>query len=379
MRVHDVVESATADAPPIRSSVDDIVAAGQRVQRRQRMGWAATGVATLAVIGVAAVSVPALVTSPDRDGAGTQAAAANQAGSAKTAWTALSQPYSFTFKKYDVGRYHVSDPVTASTAYELAMVTVDGPQPAEVTAYLALYRPGAFNPAGVTGAKKVTVAGRPALHRIDSVPALRHTLAWEYADGAWAALYAISPDRTNPPLKDLQAVAAGLKPAATATTATVPFTLSYVPNGYQPAEVGSGVWAGVLGVTGVSGEPLPQVAGANFAKSVPTTGLVKPLSAPEPVSGKTTGPDFPNGFQLFISDGSKGKGGLSNGQKPPAEPRCGDGFCDFWSADGSLRAQVSSEGQLSNAEMSKILKGITFATSDRATWVDAAKAFPGKP
>lgn len=377
MRVRDVVESATADAPPIRSSVDDIVAAGKRAQRRQRMGWAATGVATLAVIGVVAVGGPAVVARRTSPAGGVTAPAASgpkHAGAA-AAWTTPSQPYAFTFKKYAAGRFHVSDPVTASTAYELAMVTVDGPQPPAVTADLALYRPGAFNPAGLTGAEKTTVAGRPALFRIDSLPAIRHTLAWEYADGAWAALYTVSSDRADPPLKELQAVAEGLRPAATATTATVPFALSYVPDGYKPAEVGSGAWAGLEGVTSVVGETW-AIAGATFAKSVPTTGLVVPLNAPNSLTGKTTGPDFRDGFQLFITDGRKGKGALAEGQQPPAEPRCGDGFCDFWNADGSLQAEVSSEGQLSNAEMSKILKGITFAKTDRATWIDAAKAFP---
>jgi hypothetical protein len=132
----------------------------------------------------------------------------------------------------------------------------------------------------------------------------------------------------------------------------MPFTLSYVPDGYEPTEVGSGVWAGVLGVTRVVGET-GEVAGATFATSVPTSGLIKPLTAPDAFNGKkSTGPDFPNGFQLFISDGKKAKGGLADGHQPPTEPRCGNGFCDFWSADGSLMAQVASEGQLSNAEMS---------------------------
>jgi hypothetical protein len=155
--------------------------------------------------------------------------------------------------------------------------------------------------------------------------------------------------------------------------------MSYVPATYKLAEVGSGSFAGL---TGVAVAPRAwEYAGATFATSVRTTDLTGPLGA-APASGNvkgTAGPTFPGGFTIVITDGRNGKDGLANGQSPPAEPRCANGFCNFWSPDGSLNAQVSSEGRLPDAEMVKILKGFTFATPDRATWIDATKAFPIKP
>jgi hypothetical protein len=57
MRLHEVVDSVTAEGPPMRFTVDDIVGAGRRAQRRRRVGFASVGVAGLAVVAAAGILV----------------------------------------------------------------------------------------------------------------------------------------------------------------------------------------------------------------------------------------------------------------------------------------------------------------------------------
>jgi hypothetical protein len=64
-----------------------------------------------------------------------------------------------------------------------------------------------------------------------------------------------------------------------------------------------------------------------------------------------------------------------HGKKPPAEPKCQNGFCNLWSADGKVQVQVASGGRLSNSEMSKIAKGIKLAdVKNDASWPAATTA-----
>src|SRR5689334_3120509 len=97
----------TSEAPPSRYSVDDIVAAGQRTQRRQWVGRVAMGAAGLAAAVVAA-GLPFVTTHHAGPGAapGQQAAGPGQAQ-----FTAAEQPFMYTFKAYDAGAFHVQNPV----------------------------------------------------------------------------------------------------------------------------------------------------------------------------------------------------------------------------------------------------------------------------
>ena len=91
----------------------------------------------------------------------------------------------------------------------------------------------------LAGAVSTTIAGHRALqaeHHQSPGPWLR-TLAWEYAPNAWAVLDS-SADRADlPTMRQLQATAAKLT-GAPARSVTVPFTLGYVPAGYDVFAVG---------------------------------------------------------------------------------------------------------------------------------------------
>jgi hypothetical protein len=389
MHVSKLVECVTSEAPPLRHSVDDIVAAGQRVQRRRRRGWAAMCTAALTAAAVtAAISLPRLISHP-RTAAGATLAAGATTGagaSAPKTFSPPSKPFTFTLASYDVGRFHVKSPIVVSTAYEIASVYEDGrtthdyavdpatlpqqgkPVRSEPTlyAYLILYRPGAFNPAGLDGAEKVTVAGHPGLQTSDQRDTVKK-LAWQYTDNAWAVLESYSSDKADPSAKDLQEVAAGLT-SGEQTPAKLPFTMTYVPAGFHPVEVGTHAF---VGLDGIAGARDGDFGGALFAKPAPrTTGLTEPF-------GAKNGSNIPGSFQIFITPNKNSNQSLKNGQKPPAEPACQHGFCNSWSPDGAVNIQVSSEGRLSDGEMSKILKGITLATvDDPNTWTDAATAIP---
>ena len=171
MRMQDLVELATSEPPPLRYGADEIVASGRRVQRRRRLGWAASGAAGVAVLAVvaAAVAVP-LLSEKAGPAPGTEVA--------QQPVSTTAGPFTFTFGGYRVGKLRVEKPIDVSTAYQLASVYADGlttndkavepnraPQRSEpdLYAYLTVYRAGAYDPSKLVGAQQVTVDGRPGL------------------------------------------------------------------------------------------------------------------------------------------------------------------------------------------------------------------------
>ncbi|HEV7962228.1 MAG TPA: hypothetical protein VGP57_06780 [Actinoplanes sp.] len=390
MRVPDVVDLVTSDAPPLRHTVDEIVDSGRRVERRRRAAWATSGVAALAALAVAGAAVlPSLAARPGNNVANKNLPGA-AAAPATAKFTVPADPFTFTFKAFDAGKLHVQDPIVASTAYQIASVYEDGrttndrPASAEdvakrgsseptLYAYLILYRPGAFNPNAVKDAKWTTVAGHKALEKDGPGATLDMThrlLAWQYSDNAWAVLETHSNGADDPSAQDLQGVVSALVPSKPAP-ARLPFTMSYVPAGYHPVELGSHAMAGLNGIA-VAREG--DFGGAIFAKPAPSTqGLTEPY-------GGVQGNDIPGSFQIFIVPNANSNQRLADGSKPPTEPRCGNGFCNAWSSDGAVNIQVASGGRLSNSEMTKILKGIKLAdVKNVATWTDAATALLVKP
>jgi hypothetical protein len=384
MRMHDLVESTTADEPPLRHSVDDIVAAGQRLRRRRRAGWATASVTALAVTATAAV--PSLVHHHQaKAGKATAAAtvsvpAAATSAPAPVAWSFPAQRFTFTFRAFEAGRLHVQDPRVVTTAYQIAAIHADGMRPENSTgalpspdpslfAYLIVYRPGAYRP---TGTPNATIAGRPAIEAdVRQTPSHRF-LAWQYANGAWATIYSYSTDDNFPSAKDLRDVAAALR-AAPPAAAKLPFTMTYVPPGFRPFSVGSHVMAGLDGIA-ADGEG--DFGGALFAKPAPApTGLTQ-------VWNEVGGDGVPGSFEIFIVPNSNSNQALKPGEQPPTQPRCGHGICNGWSADGKVNIQVAREGNsISDAEMAKVVSGIRLAASldDDAGWPDAPAAIPVTP
>jgi hypothetical protein len=384
--MHEVVEVATSDAPPMRHSVDDIVAGGRRRQRRQRAGWIASGTAGLAVLAVAAVTgLPALTArggserqtaaqAPATGKAATGRTATGKAatGTAATApqpFTEPAQPFTFTFGAFDAGPFHVADPIVASNAYQIASihmtgrVTNDKPvdpatvprrsaktpgttakAPGTIYAYLTVYVPGAFDPARLKGAKSLTVGGHPARQVSGGPSGINHRLlAWQYATGAWAVAESFSSSESSPSAHDLTALVGGLS-ASPAKPATVPFTMGYVPAGYQAVEIGSHAMSGLNGIA-AAGEG--DFGGAVLAKPAPaTTGLTTPY-------GGVDGADVPHSFQIFVTPSQNSNQQLKG--KAPVEPRCLATLCNRWSADGKVQIQVYGGQTLPRSEMIKVV------------------------
>lgn len=367
--MQDLVELATSEPPPLRYAADDIVASGQRVQRRRRLAWVASGGAAVAVLGVvaAAVAVPALTGRTERQ--------EQPAAVAAQPVPATSEPFTFTFGGYRVGKLRVAQPVDVSTAYQLASVyadglttndkPVDGATPERngpnLYAYLTVYRAGAYDPAKLTGARQVTVDGRPGLEVTDTEHgwAVRRTLAWQYNTDAWAVIKASSDDAAYPSAKELRDLAAGLR-AGPPAVAKVPVKLGYVPDGYRLDEVA--VHA-MTGLNGIASAREGDYAGLLFSRpGQPTTGLTVPFGGEE-------GDDPPGSFVVYVVPAA------NSNQQPSPGVTCGAGFCNRWVSGVNL--QVSSSGRLTDAEMRKVLEAITLGdVTNDSTWTEVTAAIP---
>ncbi|MFC0508246.1 hypothetical protein [Micromonospora costi] len=401
MRVHDLVESATSDEPAPRYTVDDIVAAGRRMQRRRRAGWSAASAAVavtgvVAAIGIGLQGVAERPAVEEQPAAMTSVLPAASPSRPAASW-AFDDPFSYVFEGYDAGRLHVKNPIVVSSAYQIAPLHVDGlvtndraVDPAEavarakkgdsakttesggderqVYAYLTVYRPGAFDAAKFTGTR-VTVDGHQAVEQEGPRYGanLHRALAWEYTEGAWAVAESFA-EPADVSAADLRGLVAGLRPSVP-LPARVPFTVGYLPAGYHAAELGQHAFAGLNGIASAGDG---NYGGAIFANpALPTTGLVEPY-------GGVEGEDPPGSFTIFVLPNDSSNQALKDGEKAPAEPRCGNGFCNAWTADGKTSIQVASEGRLSDAEMTRILEGITLAdVTDDSTWPIAATALRG--
>jgi len=381
--MHDMVDLVTSEPPPLRHSVDEIVRQGERVQRRRRAGWAASGAAAVAVLGVTAAVAIASSTGTTPAVVAASPAATDEAPLAPlVAFPNPAPPFAFTFAGYRVGGLRVADPIDVSTAYQIAPVyddtlpTNDKPlSPSEAAeaarnhkaspslyAYLTVFRPGAYDPSKLSNPQQVSIGGRPGLQVLSPGFGGLTTLAWQYDPGtptAWAVLTASSSDAKHPSPTELQKLAAGLR-GSTPKPAKLPVKLTYVPAGYRANEVAVHAMAGL---NGIAAAREGDYAGIMFSNpALPTTGLTEPY-------GGVDGNDPPGSFQLFVVP--------SQNSNQTASPgiTCLNGFCNRWSAGVNL--QVASGGRLSNTEMTKILNGIQLANvHDESTWTAATVAIP---
>jgi len=110
--------------------------------------------------------------------------------------------------------------------------------------------------------------------------------------------------------------------------------MSYVPAGFRPVVVGSHSMAGLDGIADVDSG---NYGGLIFAKPAPSpTGLTGPWSE--------TGGGIPDSFEIFIVPNANSNQALKPGEQAPSQPRCIQGLCNAWSADGRVNIQVASEG-----------------------------------
>jgi hypothetical protein len=236
--------------------------------------------------------------------------------------------------------------------------------PKNLSAYLAVYRPGAYDATGLAGAQRVTVGGRPGLEVAATGGHwdMERTLAWQYADNAWAVIVSRSGDTRYPSSDDLRQLAAGLRTDAR-TPAKLPIRLTWLPAGYRLTEVGVRATTGLNGLaTARDGDH----GGLLFSRpALPTTGLTGPFTGPD-------GANPAGSFAVFVVPAAN-----SNQRQPTPRVSCLTGFCNRWFDGDRVQVQVASDGLLSDTEMTKILEGITLGNvQDESTWSEVTASVP---
>jgi hypothetical protein len=393
MQLREFVDAVTADEPPLSHTADDIIMAGRRAERRRRAGFATAGAAGLATVAIAGAFVLPSLGAEQSNGEGTTAAASagtpveGKSGASSANWTD-APAFTFTFRGFRAGKLTVQDPIVASTAYQIASVYADGlttndkpstsvTEPGKgkkaptIFAYLTVYRPGAFNADGIKDAKAVSVAGHRAVQATlpfgldpkNPVDAGNKLFAWEYTKGAWAVVTSVSSSADNPSFADFGALVTGLKPSVP-VSARLPFTVGYLPAGYQPVQTGTHA---MPGLDGIASAREGDYGGATFASPAPAaTGLTKPFDE--------GGSAIENSFNIFVTPSTS-----SNQKARAGTTACyTGGFCNVWSADGKVQVQISDQGtgaSLSAGELTKIAHSIEVAdVNDDSTWTAAGEA-----
>ncbi|GIJ50326.1 hypothetical protein Val02_72120 [Virgisporangium aliadipatigenens] len=363
MRVSDVVEAATSEAPPLRRSVEDIVAAAQRHQRNRRIRWSAGVMSVVTLLGLIGVAgSPGWKLWP---ATGPNVIASRQAEVAEPVPSASSErekhhDFVFTFEGYPAGRLTVRNPTVVTPLYQTAKVIktfgYGGPV---VNAYLTAYRPGVYDIDAVDGAE-MTVSGSRAKRT-------ERTLAWEYVANAWAVIEVRKGSPETPTTEDLTAVAEGFRLGA-ASPARVPFTMSYLPDGFTPLMVFSQPLAATPGVSSTTIEYQGEYGGITFGRSMPTGRLIEPWgqSGGNPLSHQAIGlavlpaPNPPT---------------HTNGTSPTCSE---DGLtCSILTPDGKATIEVSTDLTAYRSALTKILEGLRLGTvTDTYTWFNADAAIP---
>ncbi|MBF9127758.1 hypothetical protein I0C86_01910 [Plantactinospora sp. S1510] len=383
--LRDVLDSATAEAPPPRLTADDAIAAGRSLQRRRRYGW------TGGVAAVAALAVAGVMSAPYLSGAAGPAETGPAAGPAEAAPVAepvtfptLAKPFMYSIKGYSVGPLHVSDPVFATAAYQESILTLDGVERQKVTnsagtwersydrsvGTLTVYRPGVFKPDRFTSGTPVRVDDLPGLQtefdkevsevrvengrkNFSSRTVRVAALAWQYADGAWATLVANQLLRTADPAKDLLALADGLTPAEPSVV-RVPYRLGSVPAGYRLVGIGR------FNPTNAG----DSISEAYFSKSaVPVTNLTDRLTEDDLMKASGS-------LKIIVTETAPAGPSDPNPHPNPRNP-CQENFCDR-AINAHYFAEISDNRNRVDV-VRRVTDGLRFDNpTDPATWHDAS-------
>lgn len=394
--LRELMLEAKADAPPLERDIESFLADGRKLVRRRRATTMVTAAAALAV--AAGAAVPHWVTQPATR-PGPQAGGSSTATPETTRPVSYPQgPYEWAFRGYRTGVFTVTDPLYVTPGYQQARIargdeydelhgtpqgTVKEPSGSAV---LTVYRPGVYDPVRFSGAENATVNGRPGLYATYvplnddtgesyEVPPfwaerLRETgkpvpaeigrppgmsLAWQYTDGGWAVI-STWEKYTRDELVTIASGLAGTEPVPT----MVAFTVSSLPAGYKLDTTGT-TKEELLGPTPGSYVRFSRGAGHNYNK----------LS--EPILGDiATNPVRHLSIKLspsWYAKHSPPKGTPRNRAYCPAE-----NLCYRATDDGKYQVEVIGSGE-SNAELLKVLNGLTFADVDNlSTWVPISTA-----
>ncbi|WP_433048019.1 hypothetical protein [Dactylosporangium sp. CS-033363] len=389
--LHTLLTSVRDDAPPPRLSVDDITAAGRHLVRRRRRLAMVSSVGGGAVTAIAVVAAALMLGgSPRPLTPAVDPSSLPSAASAVPTAFADAAAFTTTYRGYQTEGYQVSDPEVVTVAYQQsAILPGSGPRAAQPSAVdsiaadptpsatparkpglvtggsLVVYRPDAFEPAVFEkGGEKVTMPTGDGLLAYSGVnnpseppdkaiygrDAMVPTLAWQYADNAWAAIYWSAwesvPDRDH-----LIAIAEGLSPSAPQPF-PVAFRAAVVPKGYQLLSASYG------------SDLMPM--GMSVSSAVRLTAKAPQLPIYEPYPFE----DLPT---LTLSTGRSDAGRKLAGNL---------------SCDGQVRCtrildtgDVYVTAEVNNAKLSTTLTQVTLSIrpqslDDTGAWLPVAKVFP---
>jgi hypothetical protein len=372
----DMLRDAKSDAPPPRYSVQDALTAGRRRQQRRRALWAGTGSAAVVLAVAGAVAVPQLL--PEGNGKSTTVTTGSTPSKAGTPVQAPfaypSAEFSGTFTKYTVGELTVEGTVLVTPGYQVAAITAPGKGQAyedekggtyyapNVIGHVVTYAKGAFDPAK---AEKGTKAGPGYFHAGEKqkppkpgfpAPYADSTYTWRYAGDAWAQV--IVQGRLKYPAAKLASIATNLT-AGTEAPVKVGFKLGYVPAGFT------------LGSAGTTSDYLESsFAGTSYLR------LIKGEFPYEKLTGTVGDPFIVRDRQLPILSLQVYPAKEQKYDPPAAGAYCPqEGLCYRYTADKKFFVELNGGGFIGNAEMLKMLNGVTFADpADESTWVAATEA-----
>ena len=329
-KLSDLLEAAKADAPAPRYGVEDAVRAGRRLRRR-RTAWTGAAAAAAVVMIAAVIAVPRLLPKTDLD---------HTAGDLTA-----------TIQNHQTGELTVTPAVLVSPGYQIAQII--GPSGTEkkanpgVRGTVTVFRPGAFDPAGVATGEAVQIGGVTGRFAWDAV-------TWEYAPDSWAVARTWSPPLSPDQLID---VAAGLE-FAPARTPKVGFRLASVPAGFTLDSGGSATVADGRG-------SLPDGSYLRLLKGdVSYRNLTDVLADPRPAQA----------IEVRVYPRQYGPDVLS-AVEPVRSGECVGDRCYRDSADGKVQIEATGGPGTSAADLLALVQGATFAVPEEpGTWYPLTSA-----
>jgi hypothetical protein len=339
--LRDLLPVAEAEAPPLRHSAGDVLAAARRHRARRR---ATTASLATAVLVAAALVVPRVFTDRPPE------PPAPVAPPPTAAFTYPAGPLTGNIPRYAAGPLTVSGTVRVTPAFQVAEIT-DGVHRDDrgglvPVALLTVFKPGSLDPSAYLSGESLTINGRPGKY----VPAIPYdnrsspepAVIWEYDEDA----YAVVTDRGVPqPITraEMIAVAEALRPGAEQPV-RVGFRLSYVPADFT------------LGTAGAfTGESSLYLVPGTYPRTL--------RNADDPLRRSM--------IRLRLHPANEAKG-RSSGTYCPST-----GLCYRATPDRRYVLGVVGTGAQTDAELRKILDRATIAVpDDPATWYPAADALP---
>ncbi|MEV8512367.1 hypothetical protein [Dactylosporangium sp. NPDC051484] len=363
----ELLRDARTALPPPRFDVEDAVVAGRRLRTRRRVGRTGLFAAVTVVAAVAIAAVAPRLGVPVVPGVPAVPAVPVASGdTGASAFDYPAEPLVGNIRGFKGERFGLSGTVHVTPGYQVAEVTrpdtssiVTGPADryhgfSFAAGVVVVYRAGAFDPSAFAGGEPVLVERRPGRYH----PSLRlmaglpdgPALAWQYADGAWAVV--ASTDQHRPMARDeLAFVAAGLR-SGEPDAARLAFRLGHVPAGFTPQAAGT--------ADGSLTRSIPGESYVRLVKGAATyTSLAGPVSVPEA-----------GGVRLPTIELTLYRSWFAKDTRSPGEAFCQrPGFCYTSSPDGEWQIEAASGPPVSDDELLRVLRSITFADpASPPTW-----------